>query len=288
MASYEVGDKVEVFSISQRRWLKGHVSAVEGGMVSVIYTMPDGMTASKQLPELGHEHLRRQLITSSTAEPQQQQQRQQSSLASGRCKNGCGWTKFGKFPSCCTHCKGPDGPHAADCHMKNQRLASAPANAQYCTPVAVQASPTTANPVRTAPSASPTTANPVRTAPSAIAAAQSASAAVAAAAAAAGPIPTTLEETPLKWSSPPSSPRGAPVKVLVALGEKSSTELQADAVRRLERLIQHGDLSGASRAYARARHLQVDVGILQASRAQLEALHEEGEFSLFVAGKAEK
>lgn len=31
------------------------------------------------------------------------------------CVNGCGQPRFGRFPTCCWHCKGPDGPHARDC-----------------------------------------------------------------------------------------------------------------------------------------------------------------------------
>ena len=37
----------------------------------------------------------------------------------GLCENGCGRPAFGRFPTCCTHCKGKDGPHAADCFAKN-------------------------------------------------------------------------------------------------------------------------------------------------------------------------
>lgn len=33
----------------------------------------------------------------------------------GLCINGCGQERFGRHPTCCTHCKGPDGPHASDC-----------------------------------------------------------------------------------------------------------------------------------------------------------------------------
>jgi len=36
------------------------------------------------------------------------------------CCNNCGWTAFGTFKTCCQMCKGPDGPHAADCSMKNK------------------------------------------------------------------------------------------------------------------------------------------------------------------------
>eukprot|EP00929_Paragymnodinium_shiwhaense_P096251 TRINITY_DN5778_c0_g1_i1.p1 TRINITY_DN5778_c0_g1~~TRINITY_DN5778_c0_g1_i1.p1 ORF type:complete len:150 (+),score=35.32 TRINITY_DN5778_c0_g1_i1:131-580(+) len=34
------------------------------------------------------------------------------------CESGCGRPPFGKFKTCCTHCKGPDGPHARDCGSK--------------------------------------------------------------------------------------------------------------------------------------------------------------------------
>jgi len=263
VASYSIGDKVDVFSISQQKWLKGLVSAVGGGMVTVEYMMPDGSQAQKQLPELGHQHLRRQQV-------------------SGVCRNGCGWTAFGKHPTCCTRCKGPGGPHALDCNQKNQRIASAPAVAQAAR-AAAQAPPAVAHAAPAAVQASPTTAAAVKIAPPAVVAVQPASRVVNSAAVAEPANPTMGEETPLKWSSP----RDTPIKVPL-LGEKSTTDLQADTVRRLERLIQHGDLNGANRAYARARHLKVDVGILQSTRTQLEALHLEGEFSLFAPAKTEK
>jgi len=34
------------------------------------------------------------------------------------CANGCGHSAFGKYPTCCTHCKGGDGPHARGCKSK--------------------------------------------------------------------------------------------------------------------------------------------------------------------------
>lgn len=34
------------------------------------------------------------------------------------CENGCGRPAFGGFTTCCTHCKGSDGPHARDCGAK--------------------------------------------------------------------------------------------------------------------------------------------------------------------------
>jgi len=40
------------------------------------------------------------------------------------CRNGCGWSRFEKFPTCCTLCQGPDGPHARDCASKNRRLSA--------------------------------------------------------------------------------------------------------------------------------------------------------------------
>merc|ERR1719401_322369 len=34
------------------------------------------------------------------------------------CKSGCGRPKFSRFPTCCTRCKGPEGPHNKDCLYK--------------------------------------------------------------------------------------------------------------------------------------------------------------------------
>jgi len=34
------------------------------------------------------------------------------------CVNGCGQPRFGRYPTCCTHCDGPDGPHAHSCIKK--------------------------------------------------------------------------------------------------------------------------------------------------------------------------
>lgn len=37
------------------------------------------------------------------------------------CVNGCGHPQFGKYDTCCWHCKGADGPHARDCCPMEQR-----------------------------------------------------------------------------------------------------------------------------------------------------------------------
>jgi len=34
------------------------------------------------------------------------------------CINGCGQPRFGRYPTCCTHCQGENGPHASGC-VKN-------------------------------------------------------------------------------------------------------------------------------------------------------------------------
>eukprot|EP00930_Biecheleria_cincta_P034822 TRINITY_DN2400_c0_g1_i2.p1 TRINITY_DN2400_c0_g1~~TRINITY_DN2400_c0_g1_i2.p1 ORF type:complete len:262 (+),score=38.42 TRINITY_DN2400_c0_g1_i2:118-903(+) len=46
------------------------------------------------------------------------------------CREGCGWSAFKTHPTCCTVCRGPEGPHADDCGRKNQRLR--PACAKGC------------------------------------------------------------------------------------------------------------------------------------------------------------
>eukprot|EP00928_Gymnodinium_smaydae_P033503 TRINITY_DN23988_c0_g1_i1.p1 TRINITY_DN23988_c0_g1~~TRINITY_DN23988_c0_g1_i1.p1 ORF type:complete len:643 (+),score=118.70 TRINITY_DN23988_c0_g1_i1:64-1929(+) len=46
------------------------------------------------------------------------------------CANGCGWSRFGGHRTCCTGCRGPTGPHAHDCAVKNRRLL--PACASGC------------------------------------------------------------------------------------------------------------------------------------------------------------
>lgn len=38
------------------------------------------------------------------------------------CANGCGWTAFGEFSTCCASCKTGIGPHASDCSSKNARV----------------------------------------------------------------------------------------------------------------------------------------------------------------------
>lgn len=37
------------------------------------------------------------------------------------CKHGCGRSNFQHFKTCCTRCRGPQGPHAADCETKTRR-----------------------------------------------------------------------------------------------------------------------------------------------------------------------
>jgi hypothetical protein len=52
-----MGDEVEVWSNSHKRWAQGSIQSVEDGKVSVKYASPDGQPMVKQMPE-GHEHLR--------------------------------------------------------------------------------------------------------------------------------------------------------------------------------------------------------------------------------------
>lgn len=40
------------------------------------------------------------------------------------CVNGCGRPPFKQFPTCCTYCKGPAGPHAKDCEAKASAVAA--------------------------------------------------------------------------------------------------------------------------------------------------------------------
>jgi len=37
------------------------------------------------------------------------------------CANGCDRPAFGRYPTCCSHCKGASGPHARDCAAKGRR-----------------------------------------------------------------------------------------------------------------------------------------------------------------------
>ena len=39
----------------------------------------------------------------------------------GVCEHGCERQAFGTFATCCTHCKGPSGPHARDCSSKRSK-----------------------------------------------------------------------------------------------------------------------------------------------------------------------
>merc|ERR1712216_767613 len=36
------------------------------------------------------------------------------------CSRECGRFAYGRYSTCCTRCKGPDGPHAADCESKSR------------------------------------------------------------------------------------------------------------------------------------------------------------------------
>lgn len=42
-----------------------------------------------------------------------------SPSATGSCRNGCGRSPFKSFPTCCTHCRGAEGPHARDCNRRH-------------------------------------------------------------------------------------------------------------------------------------------------------------------------
>lgn len=50
--------------------------------------------------------------------------------ASRPCSNGCGWSAFQSYASCCRSCSGPEGPHGRDCAEKNTRVR--PACSQGC------------------------------------------------------------------------------------------------------------------------------------------------------------
>jgi len=58
------------------------------------------------------------------------------------CVNGCGHPQFGKYDTCCTHCKDSDGPHARGCEAAAPQ-AFTPAAAHSAQSLAVQAEPTT-------------------------------------------------------------------------------------------------------------------------------------------------
>jgi len=67
---------------------------------------------------------------------------------------GCGRPSFGKFRTCCTHCRGAIGPHAHDCENKAASMAAPrhpvpAACAQAVVPVAI-ATPVRAQPVAVA------------------------------------------------------------------------------------------------------------------------------------------
>eukprot|EP00929_Paragymnodinium_shiwhaense_P036140 TRINITY_DN19414_c0_g1_i1.p1 TRINITY_DN19414_c0_g1~~TRINITY_DN19414_c0_g1_i1.p1 ORF type:complete len:607 (-),score=119.67 TRINITY_DN19414_c0_g1_i1:228-2048(-) len=38
------------------------------------------------------------------------------------CINGCGQPRFGRYPTCCTHCTGAEGPHARSCKGQGYKL----------------------------------------------------------------------------------------------------------------------------------------------------------------------
>lgn len=63
---YNLGDEVEVWSNSHKRWSPGTVEKVEAGKVSVKYASPDGAAMIKQMPEC-HEHLRHRVAPGTSA-----------------------------------------------------------------------------------------------------------------------------------------------------------------------------------------------------------------------------
>jgi len=69
---YKVGDEIEVWSNSHKRWSRGTIEKVDaGGKVSAKYSSPDGAAMIKQMPE-HHEHLRHYVIPDQTPAPQKQ------------------------------------------------------------------------------------------------------------------------------------------------------------------------------------------------------------------------
>lgn len=54
---YKAGENIEIWSQSQNAWCRGHILKLEGDLVNVKYTSPDGQTMTKLMPN-GHEYLR--------------------------------------------------------------------------------------------------------------------------------------------------------------------------------------------------------------------------------------
>jgi len=68
-ANYRVGDEVEVWSNSHKRWGPGVVQKIEDGKVSVKYSSPDGAAMVKLMPE-SHKDLRHAATSSSGSQQQ--------------------------------------------------------------------------------------------------------------------------------------------------------------------------------------------------------------------------
>jgi hypothetical protein len=109
----ENGTEVEILEVVDVPSEKRIRARVEGGFISLLNT-ENGFRWAVRLRDRGDR------TKAWKASLERCQEAGEDFMTNGvpECVNGCGQPRFGRYPTCCWHCKGPDGPHARDCLPK--------------------------------------------------------------------------------------------------------------------------------------------------------------------------
>jgi len=108
-------DVEEIIDVPGENRIRARVS---GGFISLLNT-ENGFRWAVRLPDK-KDGGRRQAPPAWKSSFDRCEEASEDFLTNGvpECVNGCGQPRFGRYPTCCWHCKGPDGPHARDCVPK--------------------------------------------------------------------------------------------------------------------------------------------------------------------------
>jgi len=109
------GGEVEVLEVVPCPDAKRLRAKVEGGYISILNT-ENGFRWAVRVPDKGSDgETKKASAWRGSLERCAEAGQDFETNGVPECANGCGQPRFGRFPTCCWHCKGPDGPHAKDC-----------------------------------------------------------------------------------------------------------------------------------------------------------------------------
>eukprot|EP00930_Biecheleria_cincta_P097377 TRINITY_DN89099_c0_g1_i1.p1 TRINITY_DN89099_c0_g1~~TRINITY_DN89099_c0_g1_i1.p1 ORF type:complete len:651 (+),score=85.50 TRINITY_DN89099_c0_g1_i1:76-2028(+) len=118
-------DVVEVEELDSCKRVRARISAPAAGWISLLNTK-NAFRWAVQLREAPGKRASgagesAAVLTNAWRESMQRVEEANNSFAKTgvpECINGCGQPRFGRYPTCCTHCTGSDGPHARSCVKK--------------------------------------------------------------------------------------------------------------------------------------------------------------------------